>query len=139
MGSTLTRSASTAGSVSISRADTTLERSSSAGVNSQSKGARRRKNAKEEEGTVITVSYGPRTVILGTIRVPTSASYANVRGLIHPLVAEYYERLKQSADEIVPGDNVFRDTAGDMTDAFRMVDPYNVVVDREAEGVSFWR
>lgn len=95
----------------------------------------RRKKEKEDQGTVITVSYGPRTEVLGTIRVPDSASYANVRLMIRPLVSEYYERLRRSADSLGPNEVKVEDSR-DMTDAFRIVDPYDIIVELEAEGVS---
>lgn len=103
---------------------------------SKAKARRKNRDPEDEEGTILTVSYGPRSEVLGTIKVSESASYANVRKLIHPLVAIYYERLKKSGDDMISGDAPFQDTAGDRTDAFRMVDPYDVVVDRESEGVS---
>ena len=97
---------------------------------------RRKTKDVEEEGTIITVSYGPRTEIIGTIKVPEAASYANVRELIHPLVIDYYGRLKQSAED---SDGIIDDPTGDMTDAFRMVDANDKVIDRYAEGVSTLR
>lgn len=111
-----------------------LERGKSSHGTSKSKSTRRRKHAEAEKGSVITVSYGPRTVVLGTINVPESASYADVRKLINPLVKNYFDNLKKSAEE--SGD-YFPDVSGDKTDAFRMVDPDNLVLSREAEVVRY--
>lgn len=124
------------GSIVQSRASIAMRAnaSSTTGTSNANIGRRRLKEMKEEEFVVITVSYGPKSEVIGTIRVSGSASYANVRPLIHPLVALYFDRLRVPAEEISPDEKIFEDQR-DMTDAFRMVDPNGVVVDREAEGV----
>jgi hypothetical protein len=100
----------------------------------------------------VTVSYGPRSEGIGSIKIPESASYANVRKLVQPLVAIYYDRLKMSAtlEDIptqLPGQVApnqppvhvsasLQDTASDhRLNGFRMVDAVGVVVNQEAEGV----
>lgn len=107
------------------------DRPNTAADPSKKKKSRFRRAKEEEEKTVITVCYGRRTEVLGTIEVPESASYEDVRKLVHPLVREYYGRLVQSTEDLDPQ---YKLTDGiDKTDAFFMTGPDGCPMSREAE------
>ena len=111
------------------------DRPNTAADPSKKKKSRFRRAKEEEEKTVITVCYGRRTEVLGTIEVPESASYEDVRKLVHPLVREYYGRLVQSTEDLAPQ---YKLTDGiDKTDAFFMTGPDGCPMSREAEQVSW--
>ena len=98
------------------------------------KKSRFKKKQEEESGVVLTVSWGRRNEVLGTVIVPESSSYEDARKLVRPLIAEYFGRLEQSALGQDPS-LFFTDGISDKIDNFNMCGPDGYPMTRDAEQV----
>lgn len=79
------------------------------------------------------VLYGRATESIGAVTIIDSATYADVRALIRPLIESYYNRLKEV--DGWQGKHV-DDGFADKSDAFFIPDPEGNIVPRELEFVS---
>jgi hypothetical protein len=84
--------------------------------------------------TLMVVYYGRSTESIGAITVIDSATYADVRMLIRPLIEAYYRRLR----EVEGWENRHVDDGfSDKSDAFSIPDPQGIVVPKELEFVRY--
>jgi hypothetical protein len=98
----------------------------------KSKSKKVQRGKKKGVETLMVVYYGRTTESIGAITVIDSATYADVRALIRPLIDSYYHRLKEV--EGWEGRHV-DDGFSDKSDAFSIPDAQGNVVPKELEFV----